>query len=129
MPEFTDRPLVLVVEDEPLVRFTAVDTVEDLGASALEAQDATEALQLLTENPRVRVLFTDVDMPGAMDGLELAGHVNEVRPDVAIVVTSGKRFVEEAALPITVASCPSPTSRNSSSSWYLRSSPNELFHR
>ncbi len=108
MPEFTDRPLVLVVEDEPLVRFTAVDTVEDLGASALEAQDATEALQLLTENPRVRVLFTDVDMPGAMDGLELAGHVNEVRPDVAIVVTSGKRFVEEAALPDHGSFLPKP---------------------
>ncbi|MBA2771926.1 MAG: response regulator [Pseudomonadota bacterium] len=108
MPECSGRPLVLVVEDEPLVRFAAVDTLEDLGAWALEAQDAREALQLLGEHPQVKILFTDINMPGAMDGLQLARHVHEVRPDVAIVVTSGKQFVEEADLPGRGSFLPKP---------------------
>jgi CheY-like chemotaxis protein len=90
---------VLVVEDEPLIRFSAVDAVEDLGVLVLEAEDADEALQLLGDYPQVRVIFTDINMPGMMDGLQLASRVHELRPDVGIVVTSGKQFVEEARLP------------------------------
>ncbi len=108
MSEQTDKPAVLVVEDEPLVRFTAADTIEDLGVSALEAQDAREALQLLAEHPQVKVLFTDIDMPGSMNGLQLAAHVHQARPDVGIVVTSGKHSVEEHRLPDHGSFLPKP---------------------
>jgi CheY-like chemotaxis protein len=102
------KPAVLVVEDEPLIRFMAVDAVEDLGVPALEAQDADEALELLDAHPQVKVLFTDVDMPGTMDGVQLAACVHEKRPEIGIVVTSGKRVIRHEALPDQGCFLPKP---------------------
>ena len=82
-------PVVLVVEDEPLVRMLAVDILEDEGFEVVEASTAAAVLALLEKRGDVTALFTDIDMPGGMNGLELAKVVHDRWPKVALVVTSG----------------------------------------
>jgi CheY-like chemotaxis protein len=83
-------PLVLVVEDEPLVRMTAADELDEAGFQVLEATNADEALALLEEHAdKVQVLFTDVDMPGSMNGMALAQQVYERWPHVLLLISSG----------------------------------------
>ncbi len=93
------KPLVLVAEDEHIIRFGIVDEFEEAGFSVLEASNADEASALLNTNPAVRALFTDVDMPGTMDGIALARLVARERPDIRIVIASGKIAPQEAELP------------------------------
>lgn len=81
---------VLVVDDEPIIRMNAVDILSDAGFSVLEAGDADEALAVMSSHPEIAVLFTDINMPGSMDGLDLARRVHEIRPDVHLIITSGK---------------------------------------
>ena len=90
---------VLVVEDEPLVRMAAADALADGGIMAWEAAHAREALEILERRPRIGLLFTDVNMPGKMDGLDLAHEVSAIRPDVKVIVTSGAAAVLEENLP------------------------------
>lgn len=83
-------PIVLIAEDEPLIRMCAADLLEDEGFEVLEAATARAALAILEKrNGDVAALFTDVDMPGDMNGLELAGIVYSRWPQIAILVTSG----------------------------------------
>ena len=104
---------VLVVEDEPFVRMVAADALADSGIMAWEAGDAEEALDLLEQHPRVGVVFTDVTMPGEMNGLELAHRISVVRPDVKLVVTSGAVTIADEDLPDdgTFLAKPYPTDR------------------
>ncbi len=88
-PEDPGRAVVLVVEDEPLVRMLAADILEEEGFEVVEAATATAALAILEKRQDVTALFTDIDMPGGMNGLELAAVVNERWPHIALVVTSG----------------------------------------
>ena len=99
MASHTEPPAVLVVEDETFTRLAAVDLLSDAGVPNYEAADAEEALSTLEHHPEICVLFTDVNMPGRMDGMSLARNVSRMRPDVAIIVTSGKRRIPEAELP------------------------------
>jgi CheY-like chemotaxis protein len=92
-------PVVLVVDDEPLIRLYAVDVLNDAGFDTLEAANATEAMQLLAEHAAITVLFTDINMPGPFNGLELARLVHEKRPDVQLIITSGKERPERGAIP------------------------------
>jgi len=82
-------PIVLIVEDEPIVRFYESELAEGAGFLTLMASNADEALRELEGPIAVRILLTDVSMPGSMDGLELANMVRERWPDVRIVVASG----------------------------------------
>ena len=85
-----DPPVVLLVEDEPLVRMTAADELEEAGFHVLEAANADVALAVLeARSDEVRVLFTDVHMPGSMDGMELAEQVHARWPHVRILISSG----------------------------------------
>jgi CheY-like chemotaxis protein len=99
---------VLVVEDDPLIRMTAADLISDAGWKPLEAADAEEALRVLEEHPEVKVLFTDVNMPGPVDGIRLAECVHRDRPHVELVITSGKHHISEAALPDEGTFLPKP---------------------
>jgi two-component system, response regulator PdtaR len=84
------KPVVLVVEDEPVIRMLAADILEDEGFEVIEAATARAALSMLeNRNGKVAALFTDVDMPGNMNGLELAGIVHSRWPSIALLVTSG----------------------------------------
>ena len=81
---------VLIVEDEPLVRFCAVQTVEEAGFAVIEAANADEAIAILESRRDIRVVFTDIHMPGSMDGLKLAHAVRDRWPPIKIIVTSGR---------------------------------------
>ena len=93
------RSVVLVVEDESLVRSTAMDMVEEAGFEAIAASDADEAIRILESRNDIRAVFTDVHMPGSMDGLRLARVVRNRWPPVALIVTSGQANVQETDLP------------------------------
>jgi len=99
---------VLVVEDEPLVRISIVAELQDHGLRVLEAGNAHDAIAILGDNPVVNVIFTDVDMPGSIDGIELAKIVRERFPPVQVVVTSGHRNVLQGDLPPEAKFIPKP---------------------
>jgi two-component system, response regulator PdtaR len=80
---------VLIVEDEPFTRLMGADALSSAGYAVLEAGSAIEALRILEANPDVRVVFTDVDMPGSLDGLELARRIGLIWPSIGIVISSG----------------------------------------
>jgi CheY-like chemotaxis protein len=84
------HPVVLLVEDEPLVRLTQVDILKESEFWVVEAQDADEAFELLKSRPEIDAILTDVDMPGSMDGFEFARLVRQGWPEVAVLVISGK---------------------------------------
>jgi two-component system, response regulator PdtaR len=90
---------VLVVEDEALIRMDIADQLERMGFAVLEAANAREAIDMLASHPAVQVLFTDVDMPGGVDGLKLAVAVRDRWPPIKIIVTSGHRKVAMKDLP------------------------------
>ena len=93
------RPVVLLVEDEPLVRMDAADVLENAGFEVIEAADAGAAREALESRQDIRVLFTDVQMPGPMNGLDLAWLVHDHRPDVCLVITSGHIRPDRDRLP------------------------------
>ena len=99
---------VLVVEDEPLIRMVAADALADRGIVAWEAGDAGEALHVLDEHPSIGLVFTDVNMPGEMDGLGLAHEISVRRPDVSLIVTSGAVTVSDEELPDAGTFLPKP---------------------
>jgi two-component system, response regulator PdtaR len=85
-----DPPVVLVVDDEPLVRMTAVDELEDAGFHTLEAANADGALAVLeARSNEVQVLFTDVNMPGSMNRMALAEQVHRRWPHIRLLISSG----------------------------------------
>src|SRR5213080_323072 len=85
----TESPLVLIVEDEYLIRTHTAEAIRDAGFEVVEASNADEAIVTLESRREIRVVFTDVRMPGSMDGLKLAHAVRDRWPPVHIVATSG----------------------------------------
>lgn len=84
------KDLVLVVEDETLIRMDAADMIRALGFDVMEAADADRAIGLLESVPDITVLFTDVQMPGSMDGLALASVARDRWPPISLLITSGQ---------------------------------------
>jgi DNA-binding NtrC family response regulator len=90
---------VLVVEDEPLIRMDIVDFLLSEGFDVKGASGADEAMLILESDPDIQVIFTDIDMPGSMDGLKLAAVVRERWPPIRLVITSGHKVVDVVDLP------------------------------
>jgi two-component sensor histidine kinase/FixJ family two-component response regulator len=90
---------VLVVEDEMVLRMRAVDIVEDAGFTAVEAVNADEALSILESRSDIALLFSDIQMPGSMDGLKLAHAVYDRWPSIKIILVSGQVKLSDAARP------------------------------
>jgi CheY-like chemotaxis protein len=89
-PDHPHMPaVVLVVEDEMMLRMLAIDMVEDAGYVPLEAMDAAEAVAILESRSDVVLMCTDIQMPGQMDGMALAHAVHERWPAIGIIVVSG----------------------------------------
>ena len=93
------RPVVLIVEDEFLLRMDAADIIAAAGFDVLEAGNADDAIEILEANRDITVVFTDIQMPGSMDGLKLARAVRGRWPPIKIVATSGRLDVAEQDLP------------------------------
>jgi CheY-like chemotaxis protein len=103
-----DRGVVLVVEDEPLLRMMAVDLVEDAGFQAVEAADAAQAIAILETRPDIRIVFSDIDMPSGMDGMRLAAAIRDRWPPIQIVLTSGYFSEDEVRMPARCVFFPKP---------------------
>ena len=93
------KAVVLVVEDDFLIRANAADMVRDFGFEAIEAVDADDAISVLEGPAAISVVFTDIQMPGAMDGLKLAAFIRDRWPPVKLVLTSGNFRPEAGSLP------------------------------
>jgi CheY-like chemotaxis protein len=93
------KPVILVVEDEVLIRMMAVRVAEDSGFEALSAASADEAISILESRSDVRLVFTDVNMPGSMDGLRLAHAIRGRWPPVELLVTSAFGDITAKDLP------------------------------
>lgn len=99
MQDKSSETTVLIVEDEVFVRMIGVDMLEDAGYRVFEAENADEALQILSGDAHVEVLFTDIRMPGKMDGLALAEFVHARWPDIKLLVTSGHCCLSDQEVP------------------------------
>jgi two-component system, response regulator PdtaR len=101
-------PLILIVEDEFLLRMDSAEVIENAGFEVIQAADADEAIAILTARPDIHVVFTDIQMPGSMDGLKLARFVRTRWPPIKIVATSGLVRVEDDDLPAGSVFLPKP---------------------
>ena len=90
---------ILIVEDDAFINALTSDDLESAGYGVLSAYDADEAIAILENNDDVRLLFTDIDMPGSMNGLSLAAVVHERWPPIHIIITSGMTRPREDEIP------------------------------
>jgi CheY-like chemotaxis protein len=102
------RPVVLIVEDEFLLRMDAVDMIEAAGFEVAEAANADQAIEILEARSDITVIFTDIQMPGSMDGLKFARAVRGRWPPIKILATSGHVHVSETDLPAGGRFLPKP---------------------
>jgi CheY-like chemotaxis protein len=107
------RPVVLVVEDEYLVRLYAADVLVEAGFNVVQANNADEAIALLEARKDIRLVFTDIDMPGEMDGLKLAAAVRDRWPPIQLILTSGKYNPDDDCIPDRGHFLPKPYHANS----------------
>jgi CheY-like chemotaxis protein len=91
--------VVLVVEDEMLLRMRAVDMVEDAGYTSVEAVDAAQAVAILESRSDIALIFTDIQMPGSLDGLGLAHSVHRRWPPIKIILVSGQLKLSTSDIP------------------------------
>ncbi len=91
--------VILVVEDTAVIRLLAVELLVQAGFEVLEAECADEAIQILQGRPDIHLVFTDVNMPGTMDGIRLSHYIRDRWPPVKLVVASGQAIVDESHLP------------------------------
>jgi CheY-like chemotaxis protein len=82
--------LVLVVEDEPIIRMSTVAMIEDAGYEVVEASNADDAIIHLETRPEIRAVFSEIEMPGSMDGLKLIHHIRKRWPPAVLILASGR---------------------------------------
>jgi two-component system, response regulator PdtaR len=101
-------PVILIVEDELLIRMDSAEAIENAGFEVIQADNADDAIAILEARTEIRVVFTDIQMPGSMDGLKLARIVRDRWPPIKIVATSGFVRVEDDDLPAGSVFLPKP---------------------
>jgi two-component system, response regulator PdtaR len=105
-----NQPVILVVEDDPIIRMGALQFVIHAGFEALEAENADEAIRILEARSDIHLVFTDLGMPGTMDGIKLAHYIRQRWPLVKLIVASGKAILDESRLPAGARFFPKPYS-------------------
>ena len=93
------KAVILVVEDNAIIRMGAMDLVLSAGYEALQASDADAAIAILESRDDIDLVFTDVQMPGTMDGIKLAHYIRDRWPPLKLIVASGAAILEESSLP------------------------------
>lgn len=101
-------PVILIVEDEFLLRLDSAETIGNAGFEVVLAANADEAIAILKSRPDIRVVFTDIQMPGSMDGLKLARFVRDRWPPIKIIATSGRVVAGDDDLPAGSLFLPKP---------------------
>lgn len=101
-------PVILIVEDEAMIRMGATALVQDLGCDFFEASDADEAIAILERNPQITIVFTDVQMAGSMDGLELAAYARRRWPPLKFIIVSGDHIATAIEMPEGAHFIPKP---------------------
>ncbi len=91
--------VVLVVEDNPLILMSALDLVATAGFEGVGAANADEAIAILEARADIRLVFTDVEMPGTIDGVKLAHYIRKRWPPIHLIVASGRAILKESQLP------------------------------
>jgi CheY-like chemotaxis protein len=99
MASTAKRPVVLIVEDEALLRLNAAELIMEAGFDVLETANADDAIAILEGRPDIHIVFTDIQMPGSMDGLKLARFIRGRWPPIKLVVTSGQVTIRDGDLP------------------------------
>jgi CheY-like chemotaxis protein len=102
------KPVILIVEDELLLRMDSVEILEGAGFEVIPAANADEAIAILSDRSDVHLVFTDIQMPGSMDGLKLARFVRDRWPPIKIVATSGHVRGADKDLPAGSVFLPKP---------------------
>lgn len=100
MPEIFVARAVLIVEDEFFVRLAAIAVIEEAGFKVFDADDADEAIAILEKHDDIGFVFTDINMPGSMDGVGLTHRVRDRWPPVQFIVTSGLHRIKDGDLPL-----------------------------
>jgi two-component system, response regulator PdtaR len=109
MTDRSDKPsAVLLVEDEPLIRMVVTDYLAEQGVMVLQASGAADALDILEHRSDVGVLFTDINMPGLLDGADLAQAVAQRWPQLRLLLTTGKEMPSLARIPVGCEFVPKP---------------------
>ncbi|ABE37566.1 response regulator receiver [Rhodopseudomonas palustris BisB5] len=99
MPSILSPIRILVVENETFIRLDVVEVLRVAGFNVAEAVNADEGIKMLEADPDIRLMFTDIEMPGAMNGLELAATVRERWPPIKIIAASGRFKLQASDLP------------------------------
>jgi CheY-like chemotaxis protein len=108
MASLITKPVVLIVEDESLIRLTIADALDDAGYDVIEAAGGAEAQALVLERSDIWLLFSDIVMPGGIDGLSLLHEVHESHPHIRLMLTSGRPEPEAATMPPQTLFVPKP---------------------
>lgn len=87
--EYTAETAILIVDDEPIIRFDLVDFFEDAGFRVFDAESADQAIVIMSVNSAIRIVLTDIQMPGSMDGVKLAHYIRDRYPPTLLIVASG----------------------------------------
>ena len=102
------KNVVLVVEDQPIIRIAALEFLEIAGFEVIEASSADEAIRVLEARPEIHLVFTDVEMPGSIDGLKLSHYIRDRWPPIKLIVVSGRTVVEQSLMPVGARFFPKP---------------------
>lgn len=102
------RKVVLLVEDDAIIRMGASDFLSAAGFDAVEASNADEAISILEVRPDIHLVLTDVEMPGSIDGIKLSHYIRDRWPPVKLIVVSGRTIVAETHLPADARFFPKP---------------------
>jgi two-component system, response regulator PdtaR len=109
MPHGASRS-VLVVDDEPILRLFACEALEEAGYEVVGASSADEAIALLRRGTPFGAVLTDIEMPGDLDGLELAWNIQAHWPEITVVITSGRKLPRPDEIPRAASFLPKPFS-------------------
>lgn len=102
------KAVVLIVEDEHLLRLMAVDFIVEAGFDVVEAANADEAIRILEARADIRIVFTDIHMPGSMDGMKLAAFIRDRWPPIELIITSSQYGTKLRGLPERAVFLPKP---------------------
>lgn len=102
------RSLVLVIEDEPVLRLFVIDMVEEAGFEAVEATSAAEALRILEVRPDIRIVYMDLDMPRGVRGIEIAAAIRDRWPPIEMILTAAFSVEADLKLPDRAEFYPKP---------------------